>query len=626
MNIPRPFKRKRFLVGLVIAGVIGAAFCLAFNFSLLYGMQRQSSDFLFRAANLHQSHEPETEIVVVGIDDKSLEQLGHFSLWPRSHYARLLDILSQAEARVVVFDILFSESAPGDEELASSIRNAGNVVLPLIAPITNDATMTQDTSQPQNFIRPLSLFEEGAAALGHANVVPDADGVMRRLCIAIGNGNGYQPALSLAAVAEYLRRPEAIESPINNNVLAFAGRSIPLSDNQEMLINYIGNPQGTGEILNFLTVSFVDAVNGSIEPALFQDKIVIIGATATGLGDTFWTPMGWMMNGVEIHATAAHTILSGNFLRSVPAIVTIALILVLALLCGIAVLRLRVLWATLSALSLGAAYFLTAFSFFDQGVVLNMLYPPLTIAGAFVGMNLYNVTAERSEKKELTKTFGRYVSPSVVDKILSALGKGELELGGEEHEVTVAFADVRSFTSIAEKILPEELVRALNTYLSIIIKAVLKYDGMINKFGGDSVMAIWNVPIEREGHALSAISAAISAQRAIREWQEKDTTLPKMEFGIGINTGKAVAGNMGSEDRLEYSVIGDAVNMAAKLADATPGGKVWIGASTYAEVRDYIEAKPLEPLAVKGKRELVEAYEVVDIQNYPLENRAENIY
>lgn len=614
--MPQILKRKRFLVGLVVATTIGAAFCLVFNFNFLHRMQLQSSDFLFQAADLYQQAEPEEKIVVVGIDDKSLAQLGHFASWSRSHYAQLVDILAEANARVIVFDILFSEPASGDEELAMSIRNAKNVILPVIhTPAVNDFTVTQKTGQSKNIVKPLEILEEGAIALGHANLVPDADGVVRRLPIVVGNGENYEPALALVSVAKYLRRPGVIESPIRDDVLPFASRFIPLSDSKEMLINYIGSPQGTGGEVNYKTVSFVDVLNGETAPALFQDKIVIIGATATGLGDTFWTPMGRMMNGIEIHASAIHTILTGNFLKSAPSIVTIVLILVLALLCGILVLRLRALWATLSVVLLCTAYFLTAFSFFDNGIVLNMLYPPLTIVGTFVGVNLYNLTSERAEKREITKTFGRYVSPSVADKILATLGEGDLELGGEEHEVTAVFADVRGFTSLSEKIQPEELVNALNIYLSIIIDAVLQHGGMINKFGGDSVMAIWNVPIENEGHALLAIKAAVGAQRTIRELQENETILPKMEFGIGINTGKAVAGNMGSRDRLEYSVIGDTVNTAARLASATPGGKVWIGADTFERVKDYITAKPLESLTVKGKRQPVEAYEVVDIHD-----------
>jgi len=602
-------------VGFTIAAIIGATLCLAFQFDLLYSMQQRSNDFLFQAANIYHESEPEERIVIISIDDKSLAQLGHFSHWPRSHHAQLVDMLAEAKARVVVFDILFSEPASGDEELAASIRNAGNVILPVVlTPTVIDSKMIRQTIQSEDFVKPLEIFEEGAIALGHANVFPDIDGVVRKISIAIGSGDDYEPALALAAVAKYLRRPKVIESPIEDNVLPFAGRSIPITGDNEMLINYLGSLPGTGGIVDFQTVSFVDVLNGETDLAIFQDTIVIIGSTASGVGDTFWTPAGLMMRGVEIHASAIHTILTGNFLKPASSAVTIISILALALLCGLAVLRLRTLWATLSVAFLFIAYFLTAFSFFDNGIVLNTLYPSLTIAGIFVGVNLYNLIAERSEKREITETFGRYISQSVVDKILSALDEDELKLGGKEQEMTVAFADVRGFTSISEKMQPEELVRALNTYLSIVINSVLKHDGMINKFGGDSVLAVWNVPIECKEHALLATKAAVSAQRAIKELQEKETTIVKMEFGIGINTGKAVAGNMGAEDRLEYSVIGDTVNTAARLASATPSGRVWIGVNTFEQVKDYIQAKPLGPLLVKGKDKPIQAYEVVDIQ------------
>jgi len=613
-------KRRCFLAGVLIAAAIGAAFCLAFHFNLLHGMQLYSSDFLFSAANLHAGGEAEeNNIVIVAIDDKSLEELGHLSSWQRSYHANLIDKLSKAGARIVVFDVLFSEPASGDEKLAASIKNSENVILPLVYTSTlHEYSATGESITFGNVIKPLETFEENAIAVGHANVVPDQDGVVRRLPLAVSGSEHYEPALALAAAAKYLRRPQIIESSINNDFLPFAGRLIPLDSANNMLINYTGD---SANVLNFETRSYVDILRNTLDSADFRDKIVIIGATATGLGDTFWTPMGHMMNGVEIQASTIHTILTGNFLKPASSSVTIVSILVLALICGLAVLRLRILWATLCCIFICIAYFITAFFFFDNGIVLNMLYPPLATAGTFVGVNLYNVTYERTEKRKITKIFGRYLSPSVVDRILAALGEGKLNLVGREYEVTVAFADVRGFTSISEKLPTEELVRALNVYLSAIIKAIIKYDGMVNKFGGDSVMAIWNVPMECKGHALSAIKAAISAQHAIRELQAKETALPKMEFGIGINTGKAVAGNMGSEDRLEYSVIGDTVNTAAKLSNAAPGGKVWIGADTFLLVKDYVMAKPLDPLSIKGKREPVKTYEVLDIQDWQNDNQ-----
>ena len=614
------FKRKRVPVGLIVAFSIGVAFCLAFSFGLLHTSQQRSGDFLFQAAKLYQKAEPDDKIVLVGIDDKSLGQLGHLLSWPRSYYAQVTDTLAKARARVIVFDLLFAEPALGDEALAASIRDAGNVILPAVYRTEmSDAVGTRQITPSVSYIKPLAIFEQEAFAIGYANVLPDVDGIMRRVPVVIGDGNDYEPSLALAVAAKYLRRPEVVESPFKNHALPFAGRFIPVTDDNEMLINYLVSPGSTGGIVNFQAVSFVDILNEETDITIFQDKIVLIGATASGLGDTFWTPMGMVKNGVEIHASAIHTILAGNFLRLTPSAITIALMLTLALLCGLTVLYLRVLTASLSVVFLGIAYFLTAFFFFDNGILLNMLYPPLSIAGTFVGVNLFNVIYERSEKREITETFGRYISPQVADQILAALKEGELGLGGKEDEVTVVFADVRGFTSIAERMPPAELVTVLNIYLSAVIEAVFKYGGMINKFGGDSVMAIWNAPVECKEHALLAIKAAVSAQSAIRELQVKEATTARMEFGIGINTGKAVAGNMGSEDRLEYSVVGDAVNTAARLASATPGGKIWIGHSTFALAKDYTAVKPLKPLAVRGKRELIQAYEVLDVYSYQSE-------
>lgn len=605
-------RRKRFITGLLTTVAVGLAFCLISHFNLLHGIHLQSSDFLYRAADSNPRADPDNQIVIVAIDDKSLEQLGRFPSWPRAYHAQLINALAETGARVIVFDVLFSEPSPDDDKLVASIKQAGNVILPLAGALeTHQPTITGETIALDSAIRPLKPLQDSALAVGHANMIPDEDGIVRRLPLIINNSEHYEPALALTTIAKYLRRPQITETPIKDNFLSFAGRSIPLDNANNMLIHYEDNLAASS---SFTVVSYADTLRNDISPDTFQDKIVLIGVTATGLGDTFWTPMGRVVSGVELHASAMHTILTGNFLKPAPNAITILSILLLALLCGLVVLRLRVLWAILSTVFLGIIYFLTAFYFFDHGIVLDMLYPPLTIAGTFVGVNLYNVTTERLEKREITKTFGRYVSPSVATKILDALDEGSLRLGGEERTVTILFADVRNFTGISEKMNPQELVSILNRYLSVIIKAAFQHDGMVNKFGGDSIMAVWNVPINCPEHALAGTQAAFTVQQVLKELQEKARNLPKMEFGIGVNTGNAVAGNMGSTDRLEYSVIGDAVNIAARLAGLTPGGKVWISAETFDLIKDYVKAMPLEPLKLKGKREIIRAYEVVDIQ------------
>jgi adenylate cyclase len=608
------FGIRRLFVGIAIALSFGAFFALAFHFNLLHTLQQHGSDLPFQAARLEQQSAHNESIIIVGIDEKSLEKLGHFPSWSRSYYAELIQILAEAGARVIVFDLLLAEPTPNDEELATAIRNADNVVLPVIGMTTGaDSLVKRRLSQPSGFIRPVTILEQEAIALGHANVFPDADGVVRRIRVMLGEDDDAEPALAMAAVAKYLRRPNVIEVPIRDNTLLFAGRSLPVGSDKSMLINYIESSQAASGLANFHLISFVDVIDGDIDLNVFEDKMVIIGATASGLGDTFWSPVG-KMAGVEIHAVAMHTILSGNFLQPVHPAINIVSILVLSLICGLLALRLKLLQAIPLTFSFIIAYILVAFTLFDSGTVLNFLYPPLAIIVTFAGINLYNITVERAEKSKIAETFGRYTSSAVADKILKALAEGDLKLGGEEQEVTTAFVDVRGFTGISEKMPPRKLVEALNTYLSVVIKVVQEHDGIINKFGGDSVMAIWNVPIPSENHALKATRAAISIQKAIAYLHVTDEELPPMEFGIAINTGKAVAGNMGSEERTEYSVIGDTVNTAAHLASLVPGGKIWIGAGTFELVSDSVRVKPLLPLSIKGKHEQIQAYEVEGIE------------
>jgi adenylate cyclase len=585
-------RRKRFFAGLLTAIAVGLAFCLIAHFNLFHGIHLQSSDFLFRATDSGQVADSDSQIVVVTIDDASLDQLGRFSSWPRAYHAQLIDILSEKGARIIAFDILFSEPSPDDDELVAAIEQAGNVILPFAVTVeSQEAAAAGKIISQEELVKPLESLEQSALATGQANMIPDEDGVVRRLPLLIPRDDVYEPALALAVVAKYLRRPEIIEAPVDENALPLAGRSIPLDDAHRMLINYSGSPAP----MAFQAVSYVDVLENKVAPEAFEDKIVLVGITALGFGDNFWTPMERIMSGVEIHAQAMHTILNGDFLISASSSMTNLSILLLALICGLIALRFRVLWSAVLTIFLGGIYLLAAFLCFDHGILVDMLYPPMALVGGFLGVNLFNVASERIEKGEIARTFGQYVSPSVATKILNAVGGGSLKLGGEECTATVLFADVRNFT-----------------------KATLENDGMVNKFGGDSIMAVWNVPINYPEHALAATRAAVTAQVGIRELQAKALHLPKLKFGIGINTGNAVAGNMGSAYRLEYSVIGDTVNTAARLSSVTPGGKVWIGAETFNLLKNRVEAVPLEPLKLKGKAEPLQAYEVVNVHSQPM--------
>jgi len=204
---------------------------------------------------------------------------------------------------------------------------------------------------------------------------------------------------------------------------------------------------------------------------------------------------------------------------------------------------------------------------------------------------------------------------------VSRADTGELRLGGEQREVSVLFADIRSFTTISEQLAPEAIVKMLNTYLSVMADAVVRHNGIVNKFAGDSIMAVWNAPQSQPEHALLAVKAAWEAQQKVAELKQSDSQLFPVQFGIGINTGIALAGNVGSAGRSEYTVIGDSVNTSSRICSSTPGGEVWIGAETYNQTKDYIETEELEPQSLKGKAAPVAVYRVVAWRSVPTQSK-----
>jgi adenylate cyclase len=222
------------------------------------------------------------------------------------------------------------------------------------------------------------------------------------------------------------------------------------------------------------------------------------------------------------------------------------------------------------------------------------------------------ITSVQADRRDTRNIFGKYVSPQVAHEILNLANTDNLKLGGVRREVTVFFSDIRGFTAMSEKMSPEAVVDTLNLYLGIIIDCILANGGMINKFAGDSIMAIWNAPQDQSDHARLAVKAAVEAQQAAAKIPV-GVDDPKVQFGIGINTGPALAGSIGSEGRAEYTVIGDTVNLASRICSGTPGGQVWIGAQTYEQVKALIDVEELEPQVFKGKAEPVKVYHVLKL-------------
>jgi len=217
---------------------------------------------------------------------------------------------------------------------------------------------------------------------------------------------------------------------------------------------------------------------------------------------------------------------------------------------------------------------------------------------------------EQADKRFVKELVGRYISPQIAKEIGSQADSGERHLRGEEREVTVFFADIRNFTGLSEQMSPEDLVKTLNVYLTIMVNAVIENGGLVNKFIGDNVMAIWNAPQSQPGHAMLAVKAAWEAQKKVAELDNSESDLPLLRWGIGINTGNALAGNVGSAKRAEYTVIGDTVNLAARICGGAPGGDVWISDQTYHQVKEYLEVEEMERQSFKGKSTTTQVYRV----------------
>jgi adenylate cyclase len=576
---------------------------------------------LWLSDQLFTSQPPSSNIVIAGIDDDTLETYGLWANWPRSLHAQAIDNLSQAGAKIIGFDVIFADNSPDDEMLATAMTKAGNVVLAAVG--------TQLISQGggeityNNFLLPVASLEQASSSIGHANVIPDGDGTVRRLALIVKSSSGQvYPSLTLAVLYRLFSMPLPQEYLIRDGTINLVARDVPVDTSYCLRINFAADNNKRPY------VSYGDVISGNFDTSLVKNKIVLIGMTATGEPDTWAIPTSASkIPGVFIHAAAMDTILTARFLTGPNTTITLLIMLLLVGITAFALPRCGTRQWTDIAKGAGitgglfVAYLVVGFFAFDRGYILDLLYPLLLLPVVYVGNVIYMVVIEQSDKRFVKELLGRYVSPQIAKEIVSRADTGELRLGGEQREVSVLFADIRGFTTISEQLSPEAIVKMLNTYLSVVADAVVQHDGIVNKFAGDNIMAVWNAPQSQPEHALLAVKAAWEAQQKLAELQQRDTQPIPVQFGIGINTGIALAGNVGSAGRTEYTVIGDSVNTASRICSNTPGGEVRIGAETYNQTKDYIETEELEPQQVKGKAAPIMVYRVISWRPISPENK-----
>lgn len=377
------------------------------------------------------------------------------------------------------------------------------------------------------------------------------------------------------------------------------------------MLNYAG-PNHT-----YPQVSLLAVLNGEVDPALFNDKIVLIGSTAAALGDRYTTPTSPLMDGVEIHANAIGTILNANALReqstSSRRSITLGLVLALTLIAMI-----RRPWLLFSGMVIEASVILiSAVSALQQQFLrIDLASPLLAIGLTGLVMLLVQNQLQRQDHTQVLELFAKRTPPSVLSELLKAAERGQLQLGGERREVSIVFMDMRGFTNLSDRLPPEAMMQIINTYLNLIAKALIDHGGTLNQYAGDQAMAIFNAPVAQPDHAQRAIRGAVAALEAIVAFNRSAAAqaLPaQASFGAGINTGIGVVGNVGAHERYDYSVIGDVTNVAARLCGAAPANTIYLGPDTLAEELGDLQSliQPIGPLALKGKEAPLEIAAIV---------------
>ena len=664
---------RKLLAGLGLGAVAALiVLALAASTDLLDRLELTTYDWRMRLAADPKALNK--DIVLVEVNDLSIRQLqdGYRMRWPwpRVAFGLAIDFLRRGGAKVVAVDVSFTErdqvetyifddpddkwtGRRSDSNLADRTRESGRVVMladavyeGIAGAATKDASATPWRGSPFHVgplaePRPLVLapYQEltaAAAALGHNFLSRDDDGPARRMPPFIVSDGKELPSLGVAtALLAGGFRPEDVST--EGNVLRIADRRIPLvrrridgRDQWSMLINYrapalVRNRAGELERsypsyeFRELFAAEQEILTGKkprIEPAVFKDKIVFIGLTASGLLDVFGTPVSTAdsgsMPGIQLHASMADSILANRFITPSTERSRIATITIAALSIGMLAAFLPFSAAALASLAILGGWTWFSVAAFKTGLWLNMVQP-LAVGGLalFFG-TAYQYFIEGKEKRKVAKLFGRYVSRDVYSQLMA--NPDQAELGGKRREMTVLFSDIRGFTTVTERGDPEELVRQLNEYFSRMVEIVFKHKGTVDKFVGDMVMALFSAPLDDADHADHAVTAAVEMVKELgelnRAWVAKG--MVPLDIGIGVNSGEMIAGNIGSSSIMSYTVIGDNVNLGARLESLNKDYKtrIIISEATRARLTGDFKTRPLGDVVVKGKSKAVQIFEV----------------
>lgn len=562
-----------------------------------------------------------SEIIVVSIDENSLkeESLGPLQKWKRAYYSQAIEKLNEKSVAVIGLDITLPDTSThgirDDKVLANTLKKYNNVVL------ANRYYFENGEKEIEN---PNNAIMEANPDTGWINIHLDPDGFVRMIPVFSPSGNKIIESFSLQ-IARIYDKLNPVDYAIVDNQFRFSKKiNIPVITERDnindedvhlMHINYFAKPYSFRHISfsNLLDDNLIDKSGEMID---FNNKIVLIGPTAVDLQDDYLSPVseGVRMPGVEIHANNIQTIISQKFLQN-QSQANLLIILLIILVFNVWIFSfIRVRFSTPIVLLEIFTIVVSGFIFYENGIIINAIYPITIISLSFIGTFLLRLILEQKDRKFIEGAFGHYVNKSVVKQLIK--NPKMLHLGGAKREITVLFSDIAGFTTISETMDAEKLVKFLNEYLQEMTKIVLDHEGTLDKYEGDAIMAFWGAPLKIENHAYKACLAALENQKKLsdlrKKWKKEGK--PEIHIRIGINTGEAIVGNMGSENRFDYTAIGDNINLGSRLEGIGKeyGTEIIISESTYEQVKDNFLCRELDKIRVKGKNNAIKIYELVD--------------
>ena len=555
-------------------------------------------------------------IVIVAMDDQSFQWTKYEWPWPRAYLAQIVDAVNKGGARVVGVDIFLTETGKdpgGDEALSQALSQSPSSV--------SDLQIFRDPQQDTvSLSLPIESYRNVLKAMGITTIIQDKDAVTRSIQAYDTYGDQVYYNWAFQDASQYLN--VSPPSNVNQDGLTFNGRQVPLHSGS-LLVNYNG-PSGTYPTYSAYQVALGDVLREN--PNAFKDKIVLIGATTITLHDVYATPFSAQqpMPGVEVVANAVDTIINGNYLSETPPWVALLMIMIMAILAGL-ISRIQRPSLTIALMGIGMILYavVTYSAFFMKGLYIPAVAPQLMLFLGVVLPTLEQSVSQELEKRRVRNLFSRFISPEMVDQLIETQDINSLN---KRANLTILFSDIRGFTTLSEKLSPEEVVSVLNPYLEAMTKVIEKFGGTVDKYEGDAIVAFFGEPVVHEDHALRAVRTAVEMRKALvglhQQW-ERDGRQHHIEIGIGINSGEVFVGLLGSVQRINYTIIGDNANLASRLQDLTKTYQwpILISESTYDQVKDEFEAELADSVVVKGRSEAVNVYKLMGRRNAPESER-----